>query len=255
MIVTPLKTPKVLPGTVSLEELINSSLLELHEGSILAITSKIVSLCENRVEDMTAHTKEELVRQESDRYTTAIGPYNFRFTIMNNTLIPAAGIDESNSGEYYVLWPRDPQGSANRIRQYLTERYGVRRVGIVITDSTSMIMRRGTVGIALAHSGFAALHSYIGQPDLFGRPFVASVANVASGLAAAAVTVMGEGSEQTPLAVIADANFVQFQERDPSPEELNELRIEAENDIFAPFLAGVKWSRGRGGKDSGVEVA
>ena len=32
-----------------------------------------------------------------------------------------------------------------------------------------------------------------------GRPFKMSQANVAAGLAAAAVVVMGEGSEQTPL--------------------------------------------------------
>jgi F420-0:gamma-glutamyl ligase len=35
--------------------------------------------------------------------------------------------------------------------------------------------------------------------------------NVADALAAAAVLVMGEGSEQTPLVVIGDVPFVTFQ--------------------------------------------
>ena len=55
---------------------------------------------------------------------------------------------------------------------------------------------------------------------------------------------MGEGSEQTPLAVICDLPFVTFQERDPSPEELRRRWIDVEDDLYAPLLQGVKWHKG-----------
>ena len=44
--------------------------------------------------------------------------------------------------------------------------------------------------------------------------------NVVDALAESAVAVMGEGSEQTPLAIIRDVPFVQFQDRNPTNKEL-----------------------------------
>jgi len=157
MIVTPIKTPKVLPNNGTLIELITNSVTELKEDSILAITSKVVSLCENRVKSMALYDKESLVKQESDQFTNAIGTYGFHFTITKNTLIPSAGIDESNGDGYYVLWPKNPQESANTIREQLKKHYGLKNIGIIITDSTCSPLRRGTIGIAIAHSGFVAL--------------------------------------------------------------------------------------------------
>jgi len=56
--------------------------------------------------------------------------------------------------------------------------------------------------------------------------------------------VMGEGSEQTPLAVIDDAPFVEFQDRDPTVAELEPLRVPPEDDLYAPLLEGVPWQQG-----------
>jgi len=72
---------------------------------------------------------------------------------------------------------------------------------------------------------------------------------VAGGLASGAVVAMGEGSEQTPLCLIEDVNFVKFQDRNPLASELDELRIEPDEDIFAPFLDGVEWNQGLGGNN------
>ena len=68
--------------------------------------------------------------------------------------------------------------------------------------------------------------------------------NVVDALGAAAVFVMGEGSEQTPLAVISDLPSVQFQAREPSAEELQRLRISQEDDIYGPLLMSVPWHKG-----------
>jgi F420-0:gamma-glutamyl ligase len=155
-----------------------------------------------------------------------------------------AGVDESNANGYYVLWPRDPQQVANEVRVYLRERFSRRQVGAIITDSKTTPLRWGVTGVAIAHSGFLALNDYIGQPDVFGRTLQMTKVNVADALAATAVLVMGEGSEQTPLAVIGDLPFVTFQERDPSPEEQRGRWIDVEDDLYAPLLQGVEWHKG-----------
>ena len=67
---------------------------------------------------------------------------------------------------------------------------------------------------------------------------------VADALATAAVLAMGEGNEQTPLAVIEDVPFVQFQQRNPNKKELTELTIDPKDDLYAPLLKGVKWRKG-----------
>jgi F420-0:gamma-glutamyl ligase len=106
-------------------------------------------------------------------------------------------------------------------------------------------MRWGVVGIALSYSGFKALNDYVGQKDLFGRAFKVSQAGVASGLAASAVLVMGEGTEQTPIAVISDIPNVQFQNRNPNKNELELFYIkDKEVDLFAPFFKNVNWQTG-----------
>ena len=122
---------------------------------------------------------------------------------------------------------------------------------MVITDSTCHPLRRGTTGISLAHSGFYALKNYVGKPDLFGRPFSVSQANHAEGLAAAAVLAMGEGTEQTPLCIVSDLPFVNFNAENPHEDELKEINIPLKEDLFAPFLESVEWKKGKGGTANG----
>ena len=86
-------------------------------------------------------------------------------------------------------------------------------------------VKMGTTGAAIAHSGFAALNNYIGKPDIFGRKFKVQKANISDALAVSGVLIMGEGSEQTPLAVVEDVPFVKFQNRNPSKKELKEFHI------------------------------
>lgn len=244
MVITPIKTERVSSGSIDLLDLIDTSVDELHEKDILVITSKVVSLCEGGTVPVGSIDKQSLVAQHADTYLpSSASKYGITFSIANNTLIASAGIDESNGGGDYILWPKDSQRSANEVRVHLQERFGLQYVGVIITDSTCQPLRRGTIGIALAHSGFASLHDYIGKPDLFGRPFSVSVSNISSGLAAAAVVAMGEGDQQTPLCLISDAGFVDFQDRDPTAEELTLTTISPEEDLFAPFLQAVEWQK------------
>jgi coenzyme F420-0:L-glutamate ligase len=246
MIVTPIHIDTVQAHTISLTDLLDSALSHIDEGSILAITSKVVSLCEGRVASLESTTREALIAAESSYYVPAeLSKYGHHFTITNNTLIASAGIDVSNAGGgYYVLWPADPQKTANEIRAHVRERFGLKDFGVIITDSTSQPFRLGTTGICLASSGFKSINSYIGKPDLFGQPLHVNRANMAGGLAAAAVVMMGEGSEGTPLCLLRDLQLVDFQDTDPTPEELAAQRTTLETDLFEPFLRTVPWQRG-----------
>jgi dihydrofolate synthase / folylpolyglutamate synthase len=244
MKVTPVRTERVAAGQVSVTDLLDAHLAPVPERSIVAVTSKVVSLCENRVVRRDSTSKLALVAAESERYLATASAHGFHFTVTGSTLIPAAGIDESNGGGDYILWPRDPQAAANDIRRHLRHRFGVRQLGTIITDSTCTPLRRGTSGICLAHSGFAATRDYVGEPDLFARPLRVSQANIVGGLAAAAVLTMGEGAERTPVCVIEDVPFVQFQDHDPTAEEIDLGRIPLDEDLFAPFLSAADWTPG-----------
>jgi F420-0:gamma-glutamyl ligase len=102
----------------------------------------------------------------------------------------------------------------------------------------------GASGVALGWSGFEALKDYRGKPDIFGRPFKVSRANIAGGLASAAVLVMGEGAEQTPIVLIENLPFIKFHDRNPSPEELGYMNFPINEDIFAPLLNNMGWQKG-----------
>lgn len=245
MIVTPIRTHKIRPKREPLEKVLNRYVVSFPERSILAVTSKIVAICEGRTVRVGAADKRKLIEREADYILSERrkNKYNIVLTIKRNVLIPTAGIDESNGNGSYVLWPGDPQRAANDIRQYLRRRFSLRQVGVIITDSTTSPLRLGTTGIAIAWSGFAALKDYVGTPDLFGRKLKVTKANVSGALAAAAVATMGEGNEQTPLALIEDVPFVKFRLRDPSPGELRELHIALRDDLYAPLLTSVKWKR------------
>jgi len=236
MIVTPLKTDIVYPAQQTVLHFLDQNLPHFPERSILAISAKVISLCEGRVVDLSKD-KELLIEEEADYFL----PKEFRRfgasgTIIHHAFIGAAGIDESNAAGTYVLLPKDPQQTADAIYNALKKRFAVEQIGILITDSHSTPMRRGASGIALAYRGFVGLRDYRGKPDLFGRKLVMEQANITDALACAAVLTMGEGDEQTPLALIEDVPHIAFDETAPTKEELSQFFVDLEDDIFSPLI-------------------
>jgi dihydrofolate synthase / folylpolyglutamate synthase len=240
----PIKTHKILPGE-SLETILDAYVPRLSERAVLVITSKIVSLCQNRlIAKDQIQDKKALVQQEADAYLDeeeSHQRYGIYLTLKNKILIPTAGIDESNAGDYYILYPENIPETAQQIWHYLRKRDGLFALGIVLSDSHTTPLRRGVTGIGLGWCGFFPLHNYIGQPDLFDRPFQVSMANLLDGIASAAVLIMGEGSEQTPLCVLEGLSRLHFQDRPPTPEELDLITIEPDQDIYEPILKHCQW--------------
>lgn len=221
---------------------------KLPERCVVAVSSKIVALAENRVESVAnanPDRKYELVRQESEYYLEASSSqYGVMLTVKNGLLAVNAGIDESNTGGYYVLWPADCQASANQIWNWLREEYGVQEVGVTITDSKTSPLFWGVTGASVAHAGFLALNDKRHTPDIFGRELQMTQVNVAQAVAGAAVLEMGETNEQTPVAVVTEIVEITFQDHVPTERELAELRITLEDDVFSPVLTTVVWKKG-----------
>ncbi len=244
MQVTPIQTDKFYPGD-DLLSFIKEALPTLAEESIVVVTSKIVSLAENRVVPVKSGTKQEkldLARQEADYYIDeSHSQFNLLITIRDHLVAVNAGLDQSNVEGHYLLLPKKPQESATRIWHYLREAYDLEKVGVIITDSKTIPLKWGTMGASLAYCGFQALVNKVGQPDLFGRSLEMTKVNVAEGLAAAAVVEMGEVAEAQPLAVITGANQAIFQDHPPTEEELAETTIELEDDVYGPMLTAAPW--------------
>ncbi|MBI3576613.1 coenzyme F420-0:L-glutamate ligase [Candidatus Gottesmanbacteria bacterium] len=249
MNITSIKTKKIVVGD-TLEKIINTYVTAVDEGDILVITSKIVSICEGRVvkNDGTVD-KQKLIEQEADYYfgNNLTKRYGITLTIKLepvSTLIASAGIDESNGNGYFILWPKDPFGTADTLWQTLKKKFKLKNLGILIVDSNIVPLRWGTRGLAIAWCGFEELKNYIGTADLFGRKLRVTKQNIADDLASAANLVMGEGAEQTPLAVISDVPNLTFFSRPPTNEEIDSMKISIQDDIYAPLLEGVRWKKG-----------
>lgn len=242
MNIDPIRTEIVTGKDPSLVDFLDRNVQNLPDGSILAVTSKIVAILEGNVIDKNSISKERLVASEADYMLSGTtSRYGIILTIKSGILIPTAGIDESNIQNQFVLWPKNPYESAYKIWLYFKSKYKLKQFGVIITDSKTNPLRRGTNGIALAHCGFQALNNYIGKLDLFNQPLRVTTANVMDGLAGAAVLIMGEGNEQTPLALITDTNNVMFNNNKPSVEELNYLQISIDEDLYAPILQNAPW--------------
>lgn len=240
MLINAIKVNAVKPND-SLEKLIDSFLPQIKNNSILAITSKIISLCEGRVVKKSAIDKTKLIYEEADKVLkTANNPYGLYLTLKHQMLIPSAGIDESNAGDNYILYPKYPQSSAERIWKHLRKRRA-KNVGVLITDSHSTLLRTGVVGCSLGWCGFKPLYSYAGHPDLFNEPLKNTNINILDALAAAAVLEMGEGSEQTPISLIQKPSKVDFVDRTPNPDELKSVSVTMEEDLYAPLFESVEW--------------
>ncbi|RJQ28824.1 hypothetical protein C4571_02930 [Candidatus Parcubacteria bacterium] len=198
----------------------------IRESSVLVVTSKIVALSERRTAEIrNEKTRERLIKAESD---WAMRAGDIWLTSKNGAMMSSAGIDESNARGKVILLPKDGFGSARALWRKLKRHYGVRRLGVLITDSRRIPFRRGIFAVAVGYAGFRGLRDSRGKPDIFGRKLKAAVTNVADSLATAAVLLMGEGREQRPLALIQNAP-VEFTD---GPLSSQELVVEPRDDLY-----------------------
>lgn len=223
MLLIPVKTKLIKPGddlvTVILSSL-KENKLNLKDRDILFIASKVASIVEGRIinlKSVTASLKAKEIAKEVDldeRQVELILKHSEKvygkvhkalLTLKNNFLIANAGIDKSNCKiDEVVLWPSNPQKSAEKIREEIFKRTK-KRVGVVIVDSRTTPLRWGTIGLALGVAGFHPVKDYRFKKDIFGNILQITLQNLADDLACAAHALMGEANEKTPIVLARDA--------------------------------------------------
>ena len=122
-----------------------------------------------------------------------------------------SGIDASNlpggGTEQVLLWPVDPDASAQALRTALMAATG-RRLAVIVADSLGRAWRIGTIGTAIGSAGLLPLTDRRGERDLYGRELLVTMVAVADSIAAAAVLAMGEGDEGLPVAIVRGATYL-----------------------------------------------
>jgi len=191
--------------------------LQLQHADILAIASKIVSVCEGRIVKLADAPVNRTARLAARKWRVdeklaafvvkeadeIVGGVNgFILTVKNGILTPNAGIDMKNSPRgTATLWPINPDRSARELRRKLARRCNT-SIGVEIVDSHVTPLRLGTVGLAIGLSGFVPVRDHRGVHDIFGRSIRVTQANVADDLAAAAHLLMGESKEHVGAVLI-----------------------------------------------------
>ena len=210
----------------SLIEFIKNHISLLEDGDILVVTSKIVALAEGRVNKI--EDKEQIIKSEAKEIIKT--PWT-DLTLSERGWEINAGVDESNADEGLILLPKDSWQSAEKLQTELKEKFRVKNLGVIISDTKSVPLRIGTVGRAIGCAGFLPTKSYVGKEDLYGRKSRVTISNMADALATSAVLMMGEGDEQTPLVIIKNAP-VSFTDKSLNEKD-KELNLSPEQDIFS----------------------
>jgi coenzyme F420-0:L-glutamate ligase/coenzyme F420-1:gamma-L-glutamate ligase len=178
----------------------------IQEGDVLVVAQKIVSKAEGalvRLDDVEPSTLArswaeaygrdpravEVVLQESRRivrmdHGVLIAETRHGFVCAN------AGVDSSNVPEGWVtVLPRDPDASAERLREALSDEFGC-PVGVIVADTFGRPWREGVVNVALGVAGVRPVIDYRGSVDQYGRRLESTVVALADEIASAAEIVM-----------------------------------------------------------------
>lgn len=232
-----IKTEKILPGKITLTQFIDKYIKELKENSIIAISSKVISYIENRIEEKPTNI-DKLIFREADYIAKKKNKYNRKVTIKYNAFLSNGGIDPGVGS--FVLLPKDPQKTAKEIYGILSKKFKKNKFGVIITDSRSLPLRMGSMGVAIGFWGFTPLKNYENKKDVFGEKIGHCQVNVVDSLASIAVLAIGEGGEQTPICVIDDIDSIKFSSSKPTKKDLDEFYLSLEDDIFHQFYKDFK---------------
>lgn len=242
-------TKVVQPGddlTHLVLEAVSKQSLKVENGDILAIASKAVATAENRFIRLTATKPSkkaekiaerygldprfvEIILQEADEIYWGVP--GALLTLKRNILAPNAGVDQKNAPQgNAVLWPENPDGTAERIRKGIY-RETSKRVGVLIVDSRVTPLRVGTTGIAIGLAGFHPVRDYRTKKDIYNRRILMTRHALADDLASAAHALMGESSQKTPAVLIKKAPIELVERADTST-----MIIPREQCLFASHM-------------------
>ena len=215
--------------------------LRLEDGDVLVIAQTIVSKAEGSVVDLRKvkpSKKAEQIAARLDKDPREVEVIlqqsseivRLGYVIISRTkhgfVCANAGVDHSNvDPEHVTTLPDDPDASAARIRDFIKSELGA-EVSVIISDTQGRTFRMGCVGVAIGVAGMNPLLDLRGKRDLHDRELRVTITSPADALAAAAVSVMGEASEGTPVVVVKGAIY------ERKNGNARELVMSPERDLF-----------------------
>jgi coenzyme F420-0:L-glutamate ligase/coenzyme F420-1:gamma-L-glutamate ligase len=236
--------PRVKKGD-DLGELIVRAVQEqnfpLEENDVVVVAQTIVSKAEGNVIDLREVKPGELAGRiasqlgKDPREVEVILQQSIEIVRLRHVLIARtkhgfvcanAGVDHSNVDlEHVTILPDDPDASAAKIREVIRRKLGV-DVAVILSDTQGRAFRRGCVGVAVGVAGMNPLQDLRGKHDLYGKELKTTITSPADALASAAVSVMGEANEGTPVVVVKGATYGQ------GNGKARELVMPPERDLF-----------------------
>ncbi|MGW8375408.1 coenzyme F420-0:L-glutamate ligase [Streptomyces sp. ODS28] len=210
--------PTIEPGddlAAALTGALSASGTRLHDGDVLIVASKPVSIAEGRYVDLATITPSaqalelsartgkpaelvELILQESHSHVLATesGPIIARHRL--GLELTSAGVDRAGPEGAWLL-PADPDASARALREAVTQHTGA-APAVVIADSDGRGDRRGATVISIGAAGVAPLRiSEHAEPD--GR-LKRQGETLTDMIAAAAGLILGQRGRGAPVVVL-----------------------------------------------------
>ena len=211
--------PEVRPGD-DVAALIVGALAEwpLRSGHVVAIAHKVVSKAEGAVvalDEVSASPRALELGRAQDKDPRAVQVVLDQSTHVlraergvlvcrtrHGFVCANAGVDASNASapDTVVVLPRDPDGSARRIRARLRELTG-QTPAVLIADSFGRTWRHGQLDVAIGLAGMQPLDDWRGRTDAAGLELRATWLAVADAAAACSELVCAKDSGE-PVVVI-----------------------------------------------------
>lgn len=246
--VIPVENLPIIKGKDNLGQLIfeaaKNQSTPIQENDIIVATHVVVSKAEWNVVNLDQVTpskqaKEIAEKTEKDpaivevilqetKDIVRVGPNSIITETKSGIVCANAGVDRSNvEGEKnVVLLPKNPDASAQNIRQEIKRLAGV-NVAVIVSDTHGRPFRNGEINIAIGVAGIKPIRDRRGEKDLFGYVLKIKQTNVADELSSAAELVIGQANEGIPVAIIRGYKY-QIDEK----ASQKELIRSAEKDLF-----------------------
>lgn len=215
--------------------------LRLEDGDVIVVAQTIISKAEGNVVDLCGVKPSKKAEQiaarldKDSREVEVILQQSSEIVRLGHVIISRtkhgfvcanAGVDHTNvDPEHVTILPDDPDASAAGIRDFIKRKLGT-EVSVIISDTQGRAFRMGCVGVAVGVAGMSPLLDLWGKRDLHDKELRVTITSPADALAAAAVSVMGEANEGTPVVVVKGAIY------ERKSGNARELVMPLERDLF-----------------------
>jgi len=216
----------------------------IENGDVIVITHVVVSRAEGNVVNLDAVVPSDFAKAFAQKFDkdpalvevvlresksiVRMGDGKIISETKHGFVCANAGVDRSNvPGERNVaLLPKNPDRSARRVRQKIARLVG-KDVAVIVSDTHGRPLREGEINVAIGVAGINSIRDRRGETDLFGYVLRVKRTAIADELASAAELVIGQASEEIPVAIIRGYSYPRSERA-----KATELIRPGEKDLF-----------------------